>query len=412
MAYRGPFDGFHATEVAVSKTCLVRFDNNQYSVAARAVGRPVDVRAYADRIVIRQDGEIVAEHPRGFGRGRFVYDPWHYVPVLTKKPGRAAQWRALQGLAVAQRARSPADPAVCPRRRRPAVSSRFSRRCWRTGWRRSRRPAPRRLPAAPAAPTSVLNILARQREPAPPASIPTPEGLPASPPAGGRLSALRPPEGGPAMERHEVLAMMTKLKLAGMRTAYDDILADGLKRRHPVQQIIGALLKAEIADKTARSIKYQMASAKLPAARELAEFDFAASPVNEPLIRDLAMGGFFEAKRNIVLVGGTGTGKTHLAVAIARSCIRKGARGRFYNVVDLVNLLEAELRSGRQGRTADQLTRRDFVILDETRIPALRPGRRAAALPPDEPALRAHLDRHHHQPRLRRMAVRPSATPR
>ena len=91
----------------------------------------------------------------------------------------------------------------------------------------------------------------------------------------------------------------------------------------------------------------------------------AASPVNEPLIRDLAMGGFFEAKRNIVLVGGTGTGKTHLAVAIARSCIRKGAGGRFYNVVDLVNLLEAELRSGRQGRTANQLTRRDFVILDE-----------------------------------------------
>ena len=87
MAYRGPFDGFHATEVAVSKTCLVRFDNNQYSVAARAVGRPVDVRAYADRIAIRQDGEIVAEHPRSFGRGRFVYDPWHYVPILTRKPG-------------------------------------------------------------------------------------------------------------------------------------------------------------------------------------------------------------------------------------------------------------------------------------------------------------------------------------
>ena len=139
----------------------------------------------------------------------------------------------------------------------------------------------------------------------------------------------------------------------------------GLKRRHPVQQIFGALLRAEIADKTARSIKYQMASARLPAARELAEFDFAASPVNEPPIRDLAMGGFLEAERNIVLVGGTGTGKTHRAVAIARSCIRKGTRGRFYNVVDLVNHLEAEIRSGRQGRTADQLTRRDFVILDE-----------------------------------------------
>ena len=167
------------------------------------------------------------------------------------------------------------------------------------------------------------------------------------------------------MERHEVLAMMTALKLAGMRAAYDDILADGLKRRHPVQQIIGTLLQTEVADKQARSIKYQMASARLPTAKELADFDFAASPVNEPLIQELATGGFLEGKRNIGLVGGTGTGKTHLAVAIARACIRKAARGRFYNVVDLVNHLEAELRAGRQGRTADQLIRRDFVILDE-----------------------------------------------
>ena len=167
------------------------------------------------------------------------------------------------------------------------------------------------------------------------------------------------------MERHEVLAMMTALKLAGMRAAYDDILADGLKRRHPVQQIIGTLLQTEVADKQARSIKYQMTSARLPTAKELADFDFAASPGNEPLIQELAGGDFLESKRNIVLVGGTGTGKTHLAVAIARACIRKGARGRCYNVVDLVNHLEAELRSGRQGRTADQLVRRDFVILDE-----------------------------------------------
>ena len=176
------------------------------------------------------------------------------------------------------------------------------------------------------------------------------------------------------MERHELLEMMAQLKLAGMRAAYDEILADGLKRRHPVQQIIGTLLQAEIADKKARSIKYQMKSARLPTAKELADFDFAASPVNEPLIQELATGGFLEGQRNVVLVGGTGTGKTHLAVAIARSCIRKGARGRRYNVVDLVNHLEAELRmlarawardAGRQGRIAEQLTRRDFVILDE-----------------------------------------------
>jgi hypothetical protein len=87
IPYRGRFDGFHALPASVSKTCLVRFDNNRYSVSASAVGRPVDIHAYADRIVIRQDGRVVAEHPRAFGRGKIEYDPWHYVPVLARKPG-------------------------------------------------------------------------------------------------------------------------------------------------------------------------------------------------------------------------------------------------------------------------------------------------------------------------------------
>jgi transposase len=87
VPYAGRFDGFHAVPASVSKTCLVRFDNNKYSVAASAVGRPVEVHAYADRIVIRQDGRIVGEHPRSFGRGETIYDPWHYVPVLARKPG-------------------------------------------------------------------------------------------------------------------------------------------------------------------------------------------------------------------------------------------------------------------------------------------------------------------------------------
>jgi hypothetical protein len=87
IPYRGRFDGFHALPASVSKTCLVRFDNNKYSVNAGAVGRPVEIHAYADRIVIRQDGRVVAEHARCFGRGETIYDPWHYVPVLARKPG-------------------------------------------------------------------------------------------------------------------------------------------------------------------------------------------------------------------------------------------------------------------------------------------------------------------------------------
>jgi DNA replication protein DnaC len=167
------------------------------------------------------------------------------------------------------------------------------------------------------------------------------------------------------MERHQIIEMMHQLKLAGMRAAFDEVLAAGLKRQHSVPQIIGDLLQAEIAEKQARSIKYQIAIARLPLAKELATFDFTGTPVNEALVRDLATGAFLQHQRNAVLVGGTGSGKTHLAVAIVRNCIRAGARGRFHTAVDLVNRLEAEARAGRQGRITDQLTRLDFLVLDE-----------------------------------------------
>src|SRR5271169_342174 len=87
VPYRGRFDGFHAQQASVSKTCLARFDNNKYSVCASAVGRPVEVHAYAERVVLRQDGRIVGEHSRKYGRGEIAYDPWHYVPELARKPG-------------------------------------------------------------------------------------------------------------------------------------------------------------------------------------------------------------------------------------------------------------------------------------------------------------------------------------
>ena len=167
------------------------------------------------------------------------------------------------------------------------------------------------------------------------------------------------------MERSDVLDAMGKLKLYGMRASYDEIIRTALKRQHEPQRIIGDLLTAEISEKKARSIKYQMTIAKLPLAKELEEFDFEAAEVNETLIRDLATGDFLDHQRNLVLIGGTGTGKTHLAVSIARACIRGGRRGRFFNVVDLVNKLDAEARAERQGRTADLLSRLDFLILDE-----------------------------------------------
>jgi DNA replication protein DnaC len=167
------------------------------------------------------------------------------------------------------------------------------------------------------------------------------------------------------MERTQIFDLMGELKLYGMKAAFDEIMATAIKRQHEPQRIVGDLLTAEISEKQARSIKYQLTIAKLPLAKDIDDFQFDGTPINQTLVNDLAGGGFIAQQRNVVLVGGTGTGKTHLAIAIARSCIRDGARGRFYNVVDLVNRLETETRNGRQGRLAEHLTRLDFIVLDE-----------------------------------------------
>jgi transposase len=176
VPYAGKFDGFHAVPASVSKTCLVRFDNNRYSVSAHAIGRPVEIRAYADRIELRQNGRLVGEHARCFGRDQTVFDPWHYVPVLARKPGALRNgapfkdWvlppglerirRKLAGSADGDRQMVsilttvlsdglPAVEAACQEALREGVHSA----------------------------DVVINILARQREPAPAASITTPEAL-------------------------------------------------------------------------------------------------------------------------------------------------------------------------------------------------------------------------------------------
>jgi DNA replication protein DnaC len=167
------------------------------------------------------------------------------------------------------------------------------------------------------------------------------------------------------MERSEILDMMGQLQLAGMRAVYDEIVSAGVKRQHGVEKVIGALLKAEIAAKQARSINYQMGIAKLPLAKELADLNFSGTPINGELVEQLSSGAFLDEQRNVVLIGGSGTGKSHIAIGIARSVIRSGRKARFFNAVDLVNKLEAEMKLGRGGRIADGITRVDLLVLDE-----------------------------------------------
>ena len=176
VPYAGRFDGFHSVPASVSKTCLVRFDNNKYSVAASAVGRPVEVHAYADRIVIRQDGRIVAEHPRSFNRGDTLYDPWHYVPVLARKPGALRNGAPFKDWVL---------PASMERVRRKLAGADDGNRqmvniltaVLTDGLQAVEAACAEAMAHGVHSADVVLNILARQRDPGRPANILTPAAL-------------------------------------------------------------------------------------------------------------------------------------------------------------------------------------------------------------------------------------------
>jgi len=148
--------------------------------------------------------------------------------------------------------------------------------------------------------------------------------------------------------------------------AWTDLMAQGESSTASSKWLIEHLLQAEHTDRAMRSVRHQMNAAKFPIHRDLAGFDFACSKVDQALVKQLATLAFTDTAQNAVLIGGPGTGKTHLATAIAVAGIAsKGKRVRFYSTVDLVNVLEKEKRDGKAGRIALSLMRMDLVILDE-----------------------------------------------
>jgi len=165
----------------------------------------------------------------------------------------------------------------------------------------------------------------------------------------------------------DIAAELKVLKLFGMVEAWHDLSAPGSTAAiNESRWLIEHLLQAEGNDRVIRSIRYQMSSAKFPVHRDLAGFDFESSRVDRGLIEQLADLSFTESAQNVVFVGGTGTGKSHLATALGVSGIGgHGKRVRFYSTVDLVNALEQEKAAGKSGRLAYSLSHMDLVILDE-----------------------------------------------
>lgn len=165
--------------------------------------------------------------------------------------------------------------------------------------------------------------------------------------------------------RERIREALGTLGLYGMKATFDEILAAGIKSRATPEKILCDLLEAEMAERKTRSIRYRMGLAKFPVDKDLDGFDFTASPINEMQVRRLYEGCFLADHTNVIMVGGTGTGKTHLATMIAKQSIRNGRKARFFNVLDLVNQLEQEKLDNRGGRLAEHLLRHDLVILDE-----------------------------------------------
>lgn len=167
------------------------------------------------------------------------------------------------------------------------------------------------------------------------------------------------------MLREQLLKAMGDLKLHGMKSVLDEVLVTGTRQRATPERILLELLSAEQSERKAKSIRYRLGQAKFPVAKDLDQFDFSASPVNEMQVRSLYEGQFLATQSNVILIGGTGTGKSHLAIAIARQAIYNGKRCRYFNLVDLVNQLEQEKLTGRGGKLAISLARLDLVVLDE-----------------------------------------------
>lgn len=168
------------------------------------------------------------------------------------------------------------------------------------------------------------------------------------------------------MPRDNVMGLMKALKFVAIPKAYDEVLAAARKRRQMTEVVIEQLLEIEVSERQARSIRYRMTQARFPVPKDIDSFEFDQVSIAEEQIRSLYTGEFIAQQRNIIFVGGTGTGKTHLATAIASQAIRSGYRAKFFNLVDLANQLEQEKLNDKGGRLADRLARyTELVVLDE-----------------------------------------------
>ena len=370
------FDGFVEERKRVSPTCLINFDRTRYSVPASFANRPVSLRIYPERLMVVAEGHVVCTHQRIIDRshrqpGRVIYDWRHYLAVVQRKSEALRNgapfvempepFRVLQ----AKMLRQPGgDRETVDILSLVLHHDELAVLC----------AVEMALEAGVPTKTHVLNLLHRlldgkltdQPDVNPPAAL----SLSKEPEANvARYDGLRTQKG----TRHAsdpagaaLIIMLRSLKMPGMAQAVQDRHGSFKCRRTLLTQILSQLLKAEMAEREVRSIAYHMKAARFPAYKDLSAFDFAASEMREALVRQLHRCEFLDAAENVVLIGGPGTGKSHVATARGIQAIEyHRKRVRFFSTVELVSALEQEKAQGKAGKIAEALVKTDLVVLDE-----------------------------------------------
>jgi DNA replication protein DnaC len=165
--------------------------------------------------------------------------------------------------------------------------------------------------------------------------------------------------------REDILKLIKSLKLTGMLESYDDIIAETVRRKATSSYCLHQLLKAELKTRSLKALQNRIRSAHFPTMKDLDNFIFTDTPISSEQVMQLYSTDFIKTSRNVILVGGPGTGKTHLALALSGKAVRKGFKVRFFNLVDLANQLEIEKSNNRAGKLSQQIEKLDVLVLDE-----------------------------------------------